>query len=115
MKILHINYLIYLTLILVSMSIGCQKEVDSNCNGIPVYNGAIKNIIDLNCATAGCHDGNIGVPGNFLNYQGISAVTSNGKFKNRVLEKRDMPPIKELTNEEYQQLKCWAENGYPLQ
>jgi hypothetical protein len=115
MKTIHIINYFYLILIFALVTIGCKKEVNSDCSEIPVYNGAIKNIIDQNCATAGCHDGSIGVPGNFTNYQGISGVNSNGKFKNRVIEKQDMPPGKELTSEEYQKLKCWAENGYPLQ
>ena len=104
-------------LLVVSLIIcsACTKDTDSNCDNIPVYNGDVKNIIDTYCATAGCHDGNNGAPGNFRSYQGLSTITSNGKFTRRVIELKDMPPGGNLPSSDFEKLRCWAENGFPLQ
>lgn len=94
----------------------CRKEESkTDCPTIPTYEGAVKVIIQENCAIAGCHDGGPFAPGNYTSFQGLNVVTSNGKFRRRVLEIKDMPLGIELSEDDFNTLKCWSEGGYPLQ
>jgi hypothetical protein len=95
---------------------GCKKDDgNSDCEISPTYNGSVKTIIDNSCAISGCHINGGLVPGNFLSYQGLSGVTMNGKFRNRVLVVKDMPLTGQLSEADFEILKCWADNGFPLQ
>jgi hypothetical protein len=109
------NSLLLLSLMALTFT-ACKKDpVDNNCDIVPTYNSAVKVIIDNNCALSGCHDGGGFAPGNYTSFQGLSGVTSNGKFRNRVLVVKDMPLGFELSASEFETLRCWADNGFPLQ
>ncbi len=88
------------------------------------YESSIQAIIDNSCAYSGCHDG--GGIGDYGLYQGLESVISSGSFFNRVVTIREdevsgMPPLRApdfggpamLTEEEFQLMLCWIENGYP--
>ena len=82
------------------------------------YDTNIKTIIDQNCAYSGCHDGASGAPGNFSSFDGLQGSLDNGRFFNRVIDTRDMPPDYAagptmLQPEELNALQCWAEQSYP--
>lgn len=95
---------------------GCKKDDDNGeCEISPTYNGSVKVIIDNSCAISGCHNNAGTAPGNFLSYQGLSGITMNGKFRNRVLVVKDMPALGQLSEADFEILRCWADNGYPLQ
>ncbi|MBL4862576.1 MAG: hypothetical protein JKY09_06120 [Crocinitomicaceae bacterium] len=91
----------------------CKKEdpFTPTCDGSsPTYDSDISLIISNNCL--GCHG--TGSPnGNFSTYAGISVVTSNGKFKQRVLIDRSMPKNGSLSEATLNKIQCWVDNGYP--
>lgn len=95
--------------------VSCQKDSPADCDTIPTYNSNVKAIIDANCTLSGCHDGRNGAPGNFKNFQGLNQVTTSGAFTRRVIDIKDMPASGSLTDAEYNTLKCWAAEGFPLQ
>ncbi|MBT8234135.1 MAG: hypothetical protein HKO66_02540 [Saprospiraceae bacterium] len=89
------------------------------------YDDAIKGIIDNSCAYSGCHDGQTGI-GNYQNLEGLQGDIDDNDFFERVVEIREdpvkgMPPERAeelggpamLTDEEFQLILCWIENGYP--
>jgi len=89
------------------------------------YESSIRTIIDNSCAYSGCHDGQSGV-GNYTFYDGMVGEINEGDFFTRVVTDRDvpsstMPPpyaVEEggeprLTEEEFELMLCWIENGYP--
>lgn len=93
----------------------CQKDSPADCDTVPTYNSNVKEIIDSNCTLSGCHDGGSGAPGNFKNFQGLNQVTTSGAFSRRVIDIKDMPASGSLTDAEFNILKCWAAEGFPLQ
>ena len=76
------------------------------------YQNKVKQIIDLNCATSGCHDVNSG-SGNFTNFNGLKPKLESGFFRSRVLRDKNMPPSGPLPQKTLDDLKCWLEKGYP--
>lgn len=89
------------------------------------YDESIKLIIDNSCAYSGCHDGQTGI-GNYSNLQGMQDDIESGLFFDRVVTRREdpvlgMPPARAvdfggaatLTDEEFELMLCWIENGYP--
>jgi len=99
--------------------------IEVDCDDIPpVWDGEVKNIIELTCAYAGCHvGGGTGAPGNYTSYGGISSALSSGTFKNRTFDIRDNPSLgmppnyadgpRDLTEEQLNTLTCWMEAGFP--
>lgn len=98
--------------------------IEIECDDIPpVWNGEVKEIIELTCAYVGCHVGGNGVPGNYTSYGGISTALTRGTFEERTFELKDnpvfgMPPDdadgpKDLTAEQLNILSCWMEAGFP--
>jgi len=87
------------------------------------YDETIKEIIDTNCAYGVCHNGSPGVPGDYSSFDGLGLDIESGSFFQRVVVIRDdpvqgMPPDRaegpgDLTEEEFQLILCWVENGYP--
>jgi hypothetical protein len=102
--------------------IGCKKEDDS-CK--TTYKD-VKEMINTSCAYAGCHAGaeaGLYVPEaakDYTTYSGLKAGLENGKFDDRALTRKDMPPPafvteghpKELSQEEIDLLTCWSDNGH---
>lgn len=106
--------------------IGCKSEVfelpqppitnDTSlnvCDTLNItYQNKVKQIIDLNCATSGCHDVNSG-SGNFTNFNGLKPKLESGFFRSRVLRDKNMPPSGPLPQNTLDELNCWLEKGYP--
>ncbi len=92
------------------------------------YNGAVKAIIDETCAVSGCHVAGGGSPGNFSDFAGLEPFLNDAPngFRDRVIVLRTdassgMPPDYaaaspiNLTDEQLEIVKCWADAGYPEQ
>jgi hypothetical protein len=82
------------------------------CLEVKTYNEAIREIVRNKCNFSGCHDGASGV-GNYNTYLGILRTLENGEFRRQVVVSKSMPQTGSLTEEEFELLKCWSENGYP--
>ena len=124
-----------LSLILIglfSMSTSCtsdklaEPEPPAFCDTLQVsYNLQVKEIIDTNCATPGCHRAGSIAPGNYVDFSGLSPFLVDREFKRFVIDLRNdpdlgMPPNwdtnpgpKDLTQEEFDIISCWVEAGYP--
>ena len=89
-----------------------REPIDA-CDTLNItYQNKVKQIIDLNCATSGCHDVNSG-SGNFTNFNGLKPKLESGFFRSRVLRDKNMPPSGPLPQKTLDDLKCWLEKGYP--
>ncbi len=86
--------------------ISCKKnDTKITCDGSnPTYTSYVKNLVDNNCVS--CHS-------NFATYSGLSTVTTNGKFEQKVLIEQSMPKNGSLSTEELKKLQCWVDNGFP--
>ncbi len=118
------NIVIVSLAIALAVIVSCVKdktsEVSVDCSHIYTYSSSdsfsIRPIIQLACSYQGCHERGSSI-GNFTDYQSLKSYVDNGKFFNRVIVNKDMPPInstlgpKTLTTEEIAQLQCWLEQG----
>ena len=85
-----------------------------DCDPTLAYNGLIKPIIDNSCALSGCHVAGGDGPGNYSTYAGMQGALGNGSIESRVVVQRDMPLFPgELTEEEFDAIKCWLQAGFP--
>lgn len=82
------------------------------CDAVEPYNGRVKEIIETSCNLSGCHDGSSGV-GNYEDYGGILHVLESGEFRQLVIIEKTMPVDDDLSEEEFELLRCWSENGFP--
>ena len=117
------KFILALSLSLMSIVIlfyySCTKDkgqliVKSPCDGlITKYASVISpTIMQTNCGIAGCHDAAGNAPGNFNIYTDIKIVVDNGKLKDRVFTKKDMPPLpKTLPDSLLKKLDCWIQKG----
>lgn len=81
------------------------------------YDMEAKAIIDATCAYSGCHVSGFS-DGDFSNYNGMLSRLENESIAERVLNDRDMPPNyadgpTSLTEEQFEIINCWIQNGYP--
>jgi len=103
-----------------------EPEPPAFCDTIKVsYNLQIKDIIDTNCAIAGCHRAGTRAPGDYTSYNSIEPFLVDREFKRYVIDLRNDPDIgmppnwetnpgpKDLTPEEFDIVSCWVEAGYP--
>ena len=98
--------------------ISCTKDVGvipveppSFCDTI-TYEKHIKPIIDNHCIS--CH-GDISPSSGYplTSYDLLKQKGVEGKIKDRVIIKKDMPPAPDkLSNEELNMMNCWITNGY---
>ena len=106
-----------------ALILSCSKDKAepfvSNCVEVITFDKNISSIIDNSCSYSGCHNGTGAAPGNYAFYSGIrNTFINNDEFINRVVALKDMPPSyasgpTELTQEEFNQILCWIESGYP--
>lgn len=89
------------------------KVVPSVCDSISIkYAADVEPIMHTNCAiSSSCHGGST-VNGNFFTYDGLKPSAANGKVRERVIEKKDMPPGG-LPDSLIQIIDCWLKDGYP--
>lgn len=82
---------------------------------VATYDTNVSAIVDASCAYSGCH--NAGSPyGDFTTYTSLKAKVDEGKVEDRVIDQKNMPPsyaTKPLTEDEFQIISCWLENGAP--
>lgn len=70
-------------------------------------------IIQMSCATTGCHIQGGFANGIFEDYDGVNAKVKNGSLRQRVLVEKDMPPGGSLSDKELAIIKAWLDNGAP--
>jgi len=103
-----------------------EPEPPELCDTLIVsYNLQIKDIIDRNCATPGCHRQGTQAPGNYTSFNSLEPFLTEREFKRFVVDLRNdpdlgMPPDwptnpgpMDLTQEEFDIVSCWIEAGYP--
>lgn len=106
----------------VLFTVGCDKKVAkqpvivatpiAKCDTVQ-FNKNIKPIIDLKCATPGCHVSSF-TSADFTSYPGINAKVTGGQFKNRVFStSAPMPPSGKLPQNQLDIIQCWLDNGAP--
>jgi len=116
----------FLLLLLFALAVFACKKEDDSCK--TTYSKEVKAIIDNSCAYSGCHSGSTApawVPEgskDYTSYEGMLDNLNNGKFAERVLDLKTMPPAAnfipegkptELTADELEIINCWVENEYP--
>lgn len=86
----------------------------SFCDSLDVkYSADIIDIMQLNCAISGCHDGSGGAPLDLNIYADLKTYVDNGMLQSRVIDLKDMPPSGPLPDSLIQKLKCWVDAGAP--
>lgn len=103
-----------------------EPEPPALCDTLQVsYNLQVKEIIDNTCATPGCHRSGTTAPGNYTSFNSLQPFLTEREFKRFVVDFRNDPEVgmppnwdsnlgpKDLTQEEFDILVCWIENGYP--
>ena len=110
-----------MSLVIILFFAQCQKEdIDIvTCTGTtPTYTQEIKAIMDLNCATSGCHDASSKKSGYDLSsYNGTKAVAAKTAFLGSIQHKAgysDMPKGKsQLSSTDIDKIACWVQNNTP--
>ena len=87
------------------------KEIDAPTE--VSYSTDIFPIIQMSCATTGCHTQGGFANGIFEGYAGVNAKVNNGSLRQRVLVERDMPPGGSLSDKDLAIIKAWLDNGAP--
>jgi hypothetical protein len=132
LKVKNFVYLLFTFLFIVSSYVSCTTDMleepkpNEDCqNYDATYDGAIKPIIDATCAIIGCHVNGGGAPGNFSDYSGMTNYLNDSDMRESVVLLRNdpengMPPNwdtnpgpKDLTDEQFELMECWINNGYP--
>lgn len=101
------KYLLAFFLLSTVVLFACKKEekFEPVCDGSsPTYDSDISAIISQNCV--GCHS-------SYASYSGLSSTFSNGDFEREVLNDQTMPQSGSLSEAQLNEIKCWAENGFP--
>ena len=128
----HFKIIFAIGLLIANIQFGCtsdkleEPKPDPDCiNYDATYAGAVKAIIDINCAHSGCHISGGGAPGVFTSYNGLSSYMNDGGIRESVVVLRNdpeqgMPPNwnsndgpHDLTDEEFKIIQCWINAGYP--
>jgi hypothetical protein len=116
-------FLLFPAILLILISFSCVKKVGK----LPVvvapvagvcdsatYTLKIKNILDANCGTAGCHSG--ANPQNGIDFTKYSdAVTYAARIKARAIDGNPaiMPASGKLAADKIALLQCWLDKGTP--
>lgn len=98
----------------------CYKDNEEELYGIVScdtttvsFSNDILPISQSSCAVVGCHVAGGGAPGILDSYEGIKAKVDEGKFKNRVVVLKDMPPSAPLTDCQILHITKWLNDGAP--
>lgn len=75
------------------------------------YEDDIAPILEKYCTDVGCHGANQ-LP-LLTYYDAVKATVDNGSLSLRVIIERDMPPVQDLSNDEYDIINCWINAGAP--
>lgn len=99
--------------------ISCQKDPIStvDCTGLEVsYNADIKPILDVSCATSGCHNSVSKQAGIDLStYNGVKNVSLQDRFLGAIQHKKGFSPMPKnsakLSGDKIDMITCWVQNG----
>ena len=118
------KFILVLSLFLMSIVVffyySCTKDkgpliVKTPCDGLVTKYASVisPTIMQTKCAYSGCHDAAGNAPGNFTTYPDLKIVADNGKLKDRVLTKKDMPPLTSppFPDSLRKKLDCWIQKG----
>ncbi|HBH05689.1 MAG TPA: hypothetical protein DDX92_03705 [Flavobacteriales bacterium] len=115
MKVYHLLSIVIIVAYFSSCYYDIEEELypEPSCNLENLsYDGEIKVLIDMSCATSGCHVENTGrVP--MTNYDEVKALVDDGRLRTRAIERQDMPPTGPLPACEMTQLDMWISAGAP--
>jgi uncharacterized membrane protein len=75
------------------------------------YDANVQPIINLKCATSGCHDASGAGSTVLLTYAQVKLSTD--RINQRTIIDKTMPPGGGMTTDELNILKCWISNGTP--
>lgn len=86
----------------------------SQCDTTNVtWNNGIRDLIQLECSTSGCHVGGGLGNGVFDSYAAVKAKYDNGSLRERVLVQKNMPPDEPLSDCQLSRMEAWINNGAP--
>lgn len=68
----------------------------------------VKSIIELNCAIANCHNGDLGAQSNYLLFENVK---ENSRGIRTRTENKSMPPVGNLSAEQIALISCWVDEG----
>jgi hypothetical protein len=103
-----LSVLSVLALVCFLVALSCKKkDRPPKCDGkSSTYNSNIKAILNSNCTASGCHP-------NYNSYAGLREVLNNGKFREKVLETKEMPKGRTLSSNDLIKIQCWVDASYP--
>jgi hypothetical protein len=81
------------------------NDVNNTDTTAVAYSTFVKPLLDAKCGTS-CH-------ASYMTYSGLKPIIDNGKFNNRVLVNKDMPPSGALGATDLAKLKRWLDAGAP--
>lgn len=68
----------------------------------------IKSLIELNCATANCHDGSLGAQSDYTLFENVK---ENSNAIRTLTSNKSMPPNGNLSQEQIDLIACWVADG----
>jgi hypothetical protein len=113
------TFITIFAIMLVAAAFSCKHVVTYDCTGYtPTYTQNVKPILDITCATDGCHGGNDPEEDIDLStFAGASAASREKSFMGSIQHLpgyHKMPQDADrLTDAQIHMLSCWIENGSP--
>jgi hypothetical protein len=104
-----------------ALIVSCKKETSKSydCSGVtPTYTTDVKPIIDINCATAGCHNATSKKDGkDYSTYELVKIGASSEAFMGSMQHLSGYKPMpkggNKLSDEQLKTIYCWIQNGMP--
>ncbi|MGE0589747.1 MAG: SprB repeat-containing protein [Cyclobacteriaceae bacterium] len=87
----------------------CQVSIAVEVPGMAY--GTIKSLIELNCATANCHDGSLGAQSDYTLFENVK---ENSNAIRTLTGNKSMPPNSSLSQEQIDLIACWVADGANL-
>jgi hypothetical protein len=113
------KYFLALTCITLGLLASCTAEKGEVDEILPcdtamiTYTNTVQAIITTNCTGApGCHNPG-STEGDMTTYENLMGKVSSGKFRQKVIVEKSMPPTGPLPEETILTLKCWLKDGAP--
>lgn len=113
------KHLLSLTGITLVLFASCTSEKGEVVESLPcdtaliTYTNTIQAIITTNCTGApGCHQPG-STEGDITTYENLMIKVNSGKFKQKVIVEKSMPPTGPLDLETRQKIQCWLNDGAP--
>ncbi len=108
---------VFLFSILMILTVSCSKDktefAAADCPDPISFANDVKPIIDVNCATSGCHDANTSTPYEFANYDDIAANAN--LILSVIRHETGVTPMplngNQLADSLIQKINCWVIQG----